>query len=146
MPITLRSADGSLGPFARFLCVGGAGFVIDAGLNQLLIHAGLSPLGSRVPAIAAAMAFTWLANRKLTFRTSGRPALPEALRYLAVALSMALFNFVLYGALVVAGLMPFLAVAMATAAQAVVGFFGYQKFAFANVNSDTDVNAKAGER
>jgi putative flippase GtrA len=123
-------ADGGLGAFARFLCVGGAGFVVDASLNQLLIHAGVAPLASRVPAIAAAMVFTWLANRRVTFRTGGRPALPEAMRYLAVAIAMALFNYALYGACVAAGLPPFLAVAVATATQAVVSFFGYRRFAF----------------
>lgn len=64
--------------------MGGAGFLVDASQNQLLIQAGAAPSASRVPAIAAAMAFTWLANRKITFRTGDRPALPEAMRYLAV--------------------------------------------------------------
>ena len=130
MHITLRSPEGRLHAFARFVLVGGAGFIIDAGMNQLLIHAGVAPLWSRPPAIAVAMVFTWQANRTITFRASGGSVAGEAARYAAVAVAMALFNYLLYGALVLAGMAPLAAVLGATAVHMVFSFFGYRRFAF----------------
>jgi putative flippase GtrA len=90
----------------------------------------MSPLWSRLPATAAAMVFTWLANRHITFRTAGRAAAPVALRYAVVAIVTGLFNYALYSAFVLAGLLPLLAIVAATVVQTVFGFFGYRRFAF----------------
>jgi len=115
---------------AHFLLVGGAGFVIDVGLVYLLSRAGLSPIMARIPAISAAILFTWLLNRRLTFRVTERPSRNELFRYASVALTSGILNFGLYSVLVLNGLMPLLAVALSTIALMAFSFFGYKIFAF----------------
>lgn len=116
--------------FARFLLVGGAGFVIDAGLTLLLMRAGMAPGLARVPAIAAAMGFTWLANRHFTYRVSTRRTASEALRYFAVALTMAALNYLVFRMLLIGGLPAFPAIVAATALQTAVSFVAYRRLAF----------------
>lgn len=120
----------ALKPFTRFLLVGGLGFLIDAGVTQTFIHLGASPLWSRVPAIVAAMAFTWQCNRPWTYRVAQKAGWHEAGRYLGVACAVALINYGLYSFLVLAGFPAFISIAMATALQTVIGFLGYRRFAF----------------
>ena len=116
--------------FTRFLVVGGFGFLIDSGTTQLLIGLGASPYVARPPAIAVAMLFTWMANRQYTFSLESRPGTGELARYVLVAVTMALLNYGLYSLLVGMGVLPFLAIVAATAAQTVISFFAYQRFAF----------------
>jgi putative flippase GtrA len=116
--------------FLRFLVIGGLGFVVDAGLTLLLIRAGLQPWQARVPAIVAAMAWTWLANRRFTYQASQSRPLVEAGRYATVALVMACGNYLLFLALVAWGTPPFVAVVVATACQTVVSFWAYKRFVF----------------
>ena len=116
--------------FLLFAVVGGAGFVIDAGLTLALITAGVPPLLARPPAILAAMVFTWLANRTLTFRVSRERTMEEALRYSAVAVFVALVNYLIYSVLALHGLAPFIAIAIATALAMFLSYFGYKHFAF----------------
>lgn len=116
--------------FLRFLLVGGGGFLIDAGMTVILIHLGGPPAVSRIPAIGFAMLFTWVANRKLTYRVEEKANIHEAGRYLAVAALMALLNYAVFLGLVGLGWRPLAALVVATAAQAVLSFHAYRKFAF----------------
>lgn len=116
--------------FLRFMVIGGLGFGVDAGLTLLLIHAGLQPWQARVPAILAAMACTWLANRRFTYQASESRPLVEAGRYAAVASVMACGNYLVFLGLVVIGTPPFLSVVVATACQTVVSFWAYKRFVF----------------
>jgi putative flippase GtrA len=116
--------------FARFLCVGILGFLVDVGLTQGLILCGVTPLVARPPAIATAMLVTWLANRRYAFSVKTKRSLAELLRYMLVAVSMALLNYAIYFQLVVNGVWPALAVTIATAVQTVFSFLGYRHFAF----------------
>lgn len=116
--------------FVRFLLVGGTGFVIDAGLTLLLIRAGLPAAWARVPAIAAAMVFTWLANRRFTYRVQARRSGAEALRYGAVAFVMALFNYLVYRLLLDAGVSALPAIVVATALQTCISYVAYKRLAF----------------
>lgn len=117
-------------PFVRFLIVGGLGFAIDAGLTLSLVDVGLQPWQARVPAILSAMAFTWLANRRFTYRPSAARKLVEAGRYAAVALVMATGNYLLFVALVGLGMPALAAVVVATACQTVASFWAYRRFVF----------------
>lgn len=116
--------------FFRFLLVGGIGFVIDSGLTLGLIALGLSPLRARPPAILVAMAFTWLANRHVTFAVGNKKSVSEAVRYSAVALLAALINYLIYSALIALALPPLPAIIIATTVVAIFSYFGYKNFAF----------------
>ncbi len=116
--------------FLKFLVVGGLGFVVDAGITMGLIRLGISPLVARPPAILAAMVFTWLANRQVTFAVRHRKTLGEVIRYSGVAIVAALLNYVIYSGLISLTVTPFVAIVIATALVAVFSFFGYKRFAF----------------
>jgi putative flippase GtrA len=125
--------------FIRFLIVGGLGFILDTGITLALIHFGLSAFIARVPAILSAMAFTWLANRRITFRLSTKPTDKEAIRYFTVAISMACFNYLLFSVLVMMSVPAFLSITFATAIQTVFSFYGYKKFAFKEYKKQTPI-------
>jgi len=117
--------------FFRFVVVGCLGFVVDAGVVFVLSEAGVSAVLARIPALAAAIFTTWILNRTLTFRVNAPKSRGEVVRYIAVALSSAALNFLLYAALVVMmGVWPVIAVAVSTIALLFYSFFGYQRFAF----------------
>jgi len=116
--------------FLKFLVVGGAGFLIDALITYGLIHAGVDGKIARLPAIASAMLFTWLANRQFTYATREQRSLNEALRYMAVAAVMAVLNYAIYLVLLKFGVWSVAAVAIATLCQAVVSFHAYRRIVF----------------
>lgn len=115
----------------RLLLAGGGGFLIDAGLTHILIEAGrFGPFLARIPAIIAAMAFTWLVNR--TFGRSPRSPAAEGFRYRAIGITAALLNYAVYSALMYRAsfLQPVVAVTFASLAAMVYSFFGYSRFVF----------------
>lgn len=116
--------------FFRFLLVGGSGFLIDAGLTYLLILFGLPPWLARIPAIASAMAYTWIANRHFTYEVENARTTGEAIRYAAVAAAMAFINYLIYFALVSNGIWPVAAVTIATACQTILSFHLYRHLVF----------------
>lgn len=116
--------------FVRFVVVGVLGFVVDGGGTALLVYLGVHPLLARIPALLAAIVVTWLLNRSLTFKVDKPKSRVELLRYAAVALSSALMNFLLYGGLVLAGLQPFFAVAVATVVLLLYSFLAYRRLVF----------------
>jgi putative flippase GtrA len=124
------AAEGTGASFIRFLLVGGTGFLIDAGLTLLLIRVGMAPWQARVPAILSAMAFTWLANRRFTYRHNEHATLAEAGRYAGVAAVMALGNYLLFIGLSAWSWPPLAAVIVATACQTIVSFWAYKSFVF----------------
>ncbi len=128
--------------FLRFLLVGGLGFVVDAGLTLLLIRIGWAPETARIPAIATAMLFTWLANRLFTFRVAHKGSVGELARYVAVALGAACFNYLVYRLLLSQGLQPLPAIVVATAAQAVLSFLAYRHLVFRLGRPATTAQAK----
>src|SRR3546814_2402492 len=84
-----------------FLLAGGTGFAIDAGLTHLLIAiTPIWPFAARIPAIAAAMAATWLLNRSLTFGRSSSSLAVEGFRYWVVGVTAALLNYTIYSLLI----------------------------------------------
>ena len=117
--------------FFRFLVVGSLGFLIDAGLTSLLIRVDVSPFLARIPAIAFAMLFTWLVNRRFTFAVKEERSGREAIKYALVAFATAAFNYIVYYVLVAQGVVVAVAVALATGAQVALSFYGYRHFAFA---------------
>lgn len=118
------------GAFARFVLVGVAGFVVDAGIVVVLVAAGVSPFIARIPALSIAILTTWLLNRSISFRVRAPRSREELARYIAVALSSALLNYLLYSALVAVGLGPVLAIAVSTICLMFYSFIGYRHYAF----------------
>ena len=116
-----------------FALVGGAGFLVDAGVLALLLFATpLGPLVARILSIGVAMVFTFWLNRTFTFGRSSRTLAAEGARYGGVGISAALLNYAVYSALVLAfpALSPILAVAIASLAAMVWSFLGYSRFVF----------------
>lgn len=127
-----------LAMFIRFLCVGGAGFCMDAGVTFLLIENGVAAWLARVPAILLAIIFTWLSNRYFTYKVDKPRSAREAARYLLVALTMALINYLIYLLLVDGGLWPVAAVTLATACQTILSFHAYRYFVFNQFADSSD--------
>jgi putative flippase GtrA len=120
--------------FLRFSVVGTLGFVVDAGVLQILISfGGLGPILARAISIPTAVLATWLLNRTFTFRSDG-PALASLVRYIAVSIAGAAVNFAVYTTLVlVSPLMaahPVLPLAIASIIALVVNYLGSKHFAF----------------
>jgi putative flippase GtrA len=118
------------GMFQRFLIIGGLGFGVDAVLTLGLMHVGVAAHFARVVAIAVAMAFTWLCNRRFTFAVDQDASVAEGMRYAAVALLAALLNYGVFLALLNVGVPPFVALVMATALQTAFSYWAYRRFVF----------------
>ncbi len=116
--------------FIRFLIVGGIGFLIDAGMTHLLIKLMVSPWLARIPAIGFAILFTWLANRHFTYKVNRPRSTKEAIRYVAVALSLATLNYLIYIAFLSAKVIPFFSIVYATAIQTILSFHAYKRLVF----------------
>lgn len=110
-------------------CVGGViGFVIDAGIVQLLVSAfGWNPYASRLLSFVAAATGTWLFNRRYTFRgvrVYGR--LGEWSRYMLAMSAGFVCNYAVYSLLVfhfpLVQRLPFLGVAAGSLAGLSVNF------------------------
>ena len=116
-----------------FAVVGGAGFLVDAGVLALLLHVSpLGPFSARIVAIAAAMLVTFWLNRTFTFGRSDRSLAVEGTRYGGVGISAALLNYAVYAVilLVFPAVWPVLAVAVASVVAMVWSFLGYSRFVF----------------
>lgn len=85
----------------RFLLVGIVGFIVDAGLLQLLAST-LGPYIARLISFTAAVITTWVFNRSFTFaeRQSGLSLPRELGRYFSAMIAGGSVNYALYAALV----------------------------------------------
>ena len=120
---------------ARFLSVGGLGFLLDVGVFQLFYSQGQGPVRSRLVSAAAAITLTWYLNRRLVFRTSqvNRSA-PEYARYVTVQAAGLVINLGVYLVLLdrvsMLRQMPVLALCGGAAAAIVFNFLGARYWAF----------------
>jgi len=122
--------------FMRFGLVGTLGFVVDAGVMQLLVSfAGAGAIEARAVSIPTAVFATWVLNRTFTFgKSAADPALPSLVRYAAVSAGGAMVNFIAYGALVLASTTlaarPMIPLAAASIVALVFNYLGSKHFAF----------------
>lgn len=118
--------------FIRFALVGGAGFIVDAGLTVGLQAAGLDIFSSRLIAISLAMLVTWRLNRAITFGASPSGQAGEGVRYGVVAVAVAGVNYAAYAALMlfVPGMPAIIAVALATGLSMILSYTGYSRLVF----------------
>lgn len=83
--------------FVRFCLVGALGFLIDAGVLQVLLRTvTTNPYKARIFSFLAAASFTWICNRHYTFRTATRASRVEWLRYTGLMALGALVNYAVY--------------------------------------------------
>jgi putative flippase GtrA len=119
-----------------FAISGAIGFVVDAGIVQLLVReAGMNPYGARVLSFLAAATTTWGFNRRYTFAGHGGASRRRELARYLVAMA---FGFVLnYGAYALCVATwplvrswPAIGVAVGSVAGAVVNFLSSKYWIF----------------
>lgn len=118
---------------ARFVAVGGAGFLVDAGVLALLLSVTpLDPFTARLCSIAVALLATWQLNRHLTFGASSRPVAVEGARYGGVGITTSVVNYCAYALLIWAmpALPPLIALAFGSAVAMVFSYLGYSRLVF----------------
>ena len=137
MPQTYASGPDNRATVLRqlvlFALVGGAGFVVDAGLFLIFVKAvGANVYGARVASWLAAATFTWGLNRTLTFRTADRQRpWRQWLRFLGANLGGGLVNLALSTLLLGAGsVAPVLAIACGSLAGLLWNFAASRKLVF----------------
>jgi putative flippase GtrA len=116
---------------ALFTLVGGAGFVVDAGVLLLLIHfVGMDVYVSRLLSWLVAATFTWWLNRTLTFRYQGGRLLRQWLMFLAANSGGGLINIGVSSALIALTLTPVAAVACGSLSGLLWNFLASRRFVF----------------
>ena len=113
--------------FARFLAVGVAGFLVDAGISNLLVlTTHTSPLLSRVPAFLLATFVTFTANRHFTFRDSRTRYITGWVKYVSSTGFGAILNYLVFSFFITFVVHGSWAVILAIAAGSAVGLgFNY---------------------
>ncbi|MCP8939764.1 GtrA family protein [Alsobacter sp. SYSU M60028] len=121
-----------LSRLARFVGVGGTGFLADAGVLSVLVAAGLDPLPARLASILFALTVTWQLNRRITFGLSGRGTSREFAHYLSLGAISSLVNYAVYAGVLASGLSasPLLALAAGSAVAMAVTFVGLDRIVF----------------
>jgi putative flippase GtrA len=124
--------------FLRFALVGGAGFLVDAGILAVLHNlAGLDPFSARLISVAVATLVTWRLNRGLTFGASERSQAHEGVRYATVAALAVGINYLVYCLSLVffRGLPPLAALVVGTVAAMGFSYAGYSRFVFSGARA-----------
>jgi putative flippase GtrA len=116
---------------ALFTLVGGAGFLVDAGVLLLLSQVlGLDIYVARVLSWFAAATFTWWMNRTLTFRDRDAGLVRQWLMFLAANTGGGLINIGVSTALIALGVAPVAAVACGSLAGLLWNFLASRRFVF----------------
>jgi putative flippase GtrA len=121
--------------FLRFGVVGTAGFLIDAGVLQLMLWLGLGPYLGRVVSFLAAATGTWLGNRRFTFQANhARPSHREWLRYVSLMVVGGVVNYGAYVACLMGSALvrtyPVIGVAVGSIAGLAVNFLSSRYLVF----------------
>jgi putative flippase GtrA len=114
------------GQLARFGIVGGLAFGIDAVILAGLVELGLTPFVGRIGSIAVAIVFTWLMNRRLTFKVEAPPSWREFAHYVAISLMGASINYLVFSAATLGKAPMLLALALGTACAMGFNFVRYR--------------------
>lgn len=125
----------------RFLLVGTAAFVVNAGLVELLVRS-IGPVWAQVMAFPVAASVAWWLNRRYTFGASGRSLGSEWLHYIVANALGWLLNNGVYLLCVyrfaVAARHPSLAVAAGSIAGMVANFILSRQLVFRPHHADQD--------
>ena len=123
--------------FLRFCVVGSVGFMIDAGILQLLVSGvGSNPYLARLISFLLAASATWSMNRRYTFKVEHRPTHAEWSRYIALMVLGALVNYGLFAISItvweLARAQPWLGVAVGSIAGLGINFLTSRLLVFRN--------------
>jgi putative flippase GtrA len=108
--------------FFRFFLVGTAGFVVNAGIVEVLAHS-TSPVIAQMLAFPVAVTVTWWLNRRYTFGASRHAIHHEWLRYVFGNLFGWIANNGVYFLLVLHSAMAYRHPSIAVAAGSIAGMF-----------------------
>ena len=113
-----------------FIMVGGAAFVIDAGITQYNVwFFGWNPMVSRLPGFMCAVIFSWLFNRWLTFQARKPVSVKEFVLYVSMTSVTMVINLSIYAGLVLVVPLcydfPVFALGAATSVTTVFNFVAY---------------------
>jgi putative flippase GtrA len=107
--------------------VGGAAFVLDAGIVWALTHAGVNAYFARGMSLIASMAFTFSLNRLLTFRAGGPVKLQDVIAYAsASAIGMGI-NYIIYAGCLKLAMAWLPAMVLGTVVASAFNFIAYGK-------------------
>ena len=127
----------SLVRIIRFAAVGTFGFVVDAGVLWLALHAaGLGLYTGRVVSFICGATATWYCNRSFTYRDRQKSQRlhREWLRYMGASIVGAAANYATYAAVVASipftARHPTLAVAAGSLAGLLFNYSSYSRFVF----------------
>jgi putative flippase GtrA len=93
---TLLISKVAKAPLFRFIAVGGAAFVLDAGVVWGLTHLGLSAYLARALSLCLSVAFTFALNRMMTFQASGPVRWQEVGAYIGASGLGIAINYLIY--------------------------------------------------
>jgi len=133
--LTGGAARDEAGRIARFLAVGGTGFLVDAAVLAVMTELlSVGALPGRTVSFSVAVLSTWLLNRRWSFRTREAPSWGEFLRYLTsqgTGLSVNLAVFVTLGAFAPdPASRPLVALAVASMVAMIVNYLGLRFVVF----------------
>ncbi len=115
-----------------FALAGFSGFLVDAGLTEMLAGVGISPYAGRVFAVAVAIVVTYTINRNLTWGDRRAVVPGRRARYVAMSLVSIAANYLVFAGALAAlpGLRPAIAVAAGTGVGMVMNYAGYSRLVF----------------
>lgn len=122
---TLLIAKITSAPLFRFILVGGAAFLLDAGVVWVLTNVGLNAYLARAVSLCVSIAFTFMLNRVVTFQANGPVTSREVGAYIgASGVGMAL-NYLIYAACLKLGVMWLPAMVLGTGVASAFNFLAY---------------------
>jgi putative flippase GtrA len=114
------------GSVARFLAVGVAAAALDYAILNAGLGLGATPYLARLASLVPVITLTWLANRRLTFRTKAPPSWREYGQYALLSAAGLAVNFGIYWLCLLIGAPVGLAFVTGIGCAAVFNFFRYR--------------------
>ncbi|WP_420792920.1 GtrA family protein [Lentisphaera marina] len=114
--------------FSKFIIVGAIGFLIDATILQIFLKF-LGPYYARLLSFFIAVLGTWSLNRLYVFKKK-KNTRNEACAYLSVQSTGFVINLAIYSFFIYKELLPFFALAIASASALIWNFLGAKYLVF----------------
>lgn len=126
--------------FAGFVVVGAGGFLVDASALALFMQGfGLDAYSGRVGSYLVAATFTWILNRRFTFKSGRGGLFRQWLAYISAGALGGAANFAVYSAVIAIGAhlgfrwpdaLPYLGVAFGSGVALMINFTLARKLVF----------------
>ena len=112
-------------PIFRFILVGGAAFVLDAGVVWGLTGLGLNAYAARGLSLCLSIAFTFMLNRLVTFQAGGPITKDEVTAYITASGIGVALNYLIYAGCLKFGMMWLPAMVLGTGIASAFNFLAY---------------------